>query len=261
MTEEKKLTFLESIYADDVIGAWVANGLLGKYYQVDANTGLIIRSPGFQAFWDLPWIMVNNDGTRECDFYKQVEAIYGFIPPPCMECWKVVVFPKTLKQLMQVLQIEMRMTDANPYCFCKCGIEMRPDVERNYGGYFYTSGINEGLIRLTQVREELKKVFGENSEVKAILKRACTEYERAHGPSDKWDELVTDKHRGIWKKLNEVFALTKKHTRQPEIIKKHVLTLWLNHAISIGDPSIKEFNDGKNFYPGYVLYDIEEAKK
>lgn len=252
-------TFLEQIISEDFIAPWVLAGLLPGQYIIDSNMGLITRNPAFHAFVDVPWIFVNNDGTRECDFYKHVDAIYNFIPPPCRGCWKVVVVPKTLKQLFQLSQIEIKMAEADPYCFCKCGIEERDDVERNYGGYFYCNSLEEGLLRLEQVKAAVYPVLGED--VRIYLKRGCTEYERKYGRSDKWDDLVTPAQEAIWRKLGTIFKLTKIHTRQPEIIKKHVMVRWIMYAASIGDPTVKELNGGRTLYPGYVEYGYPQKPK
>lgn len=256
--EKKKPTFVEKCFDADVLGPWIAAGMFPNKYTVDRATGLVVDSQFSYVDHDLPWIMVNNDGTRECDFYKDVDKLYNIIPPPCMCCWKVVVQPRTLKQLFQLLEIEIEMSKSDPYCFCKCGIELRPDVERNYGGYFYCNDLNQGLMRLEQVRENVHKIIA--PDVPVILKRACTELERKYGPSNKWDDLVTPEWKATWEMLERTFRLTKKFTKQPTLIQKHVIMKWIAHATSIADPSIPELNNGNKIYPGYITYDLPKKE-
>lgn len=257
--EKPPMSFLDEVVSQDILGPWIAAGVFPQMYRLDPNTGLVVNSNFAHPHMDIPWIMVNNDATRECDWYKHIEVIHGFIPKPCRECWKVVVAPKTLKQLFQLLAIERKMVAENPYCFCKCGIEKRTDVERNYGGYFYTNDLNQGLLRLGQVRERVHGLIGQD--VPVILKRGCTEFERKYGPSDKWDDLIKPEHDTLWLRLNQIFKLEKRNIRQPDLVQKHVMVTWIEYAGSIGDPSIPELNNGNKIYPGYVVYDYPQEKK
>lgn len=230
--------------------------MIPNKYTIDRATGLVVNSEWSYVDHNLPWIMVNNDGTRECEFYKDVDNLYNIIPPPCMNCWKVVVVPKTIMQLLQLLQIQEEMVKADPYCFCKCGIELREDVERNYGGYFYCNGMEQGLVRLHQVREKVLPILGEDTTI--ILKRACTEIERKYGPSNTWDSLVTPQWTATWERIQSVFKTHKGFSKQPLLIQKHIMMKWIARATSIGDPTIPELNGGNKMYPGYVTYDIKE---
>ena len=246
-------TFVESLMIADVLGPWIANGVFPQKYEIDRATGMVTDSKYAYADPNLPWVMVNNDGTRECEFYKDVDRIYNFIPPPCLCCWKVVVMPRTVRELFQLLKIELEMVAENPYCFCKCGIEKREEVERLYGGYFYCNDLQQGLIRLSQVKE---RVHAEISpDVPVILKRACTEYERKYGPSDKWDQLRNPSNEATWQSLLKVFKTTKQFAKQPTLIQKHIQLTWVAFAAMNGDKSVKELNGGKSLYPGYVTYD------
>jgi len=264
LAEEKKKepNFVEQCFAEDILGPWFAANMFPNKYNIDRQTGLVINSNWSYVDHNLPWIMVNNDGTRECDFYKDVDTLHDIIPSPCRCCWKVVVMPKTLKQLFQLLQIEDAMAKADAYCYCKCGIELRQDVERNYGGYFYCNSLSQGLERLEQVRANVKANMEDGENVPVILKRGCTEYERKYGPSDKWDELA---EKGNWdalfNRLLAVFKIDKQFHKQPLLVQKHIIMKWFAHATSIGDPTIPELNGGQKMYPGYVTYEMPKEKE
>ena len=256
--ETKQINIVEQCFNADFLGPWIAAGVFPNKYVIDRKTGLVVDSEWSYADHDLPWIMVNNDGDRHCEFYKDVDKLYNIIPPPCMSCWKVVVVPKTIKQLLQLLQIETEMVKKDPYCFCKCGIELRQDVERNYGGYFYCNGPEQGLARLKQVRDNVLPVLGDDTVI--LLKRGCTELERKYGPSNKWDDIKEPYWDLLWEKLLAVFKVDKTFSHQPELIQRHIVMKWFGHATSIGDPTIPELNGGKKMYPGYVTYDYEEKE-
>lgn len=259
-SEPQPFNFAEACFNADVLGPWIAAGHFPQKYTIDGETGMVTDSEFLHPDPNLPWIMVNNDGSRECDFYRDVDKLYDVIPRPCSCCWKVVVVPRTVKELFKLLDIQIKMSREDPYCFCKCGIELRPEVERNYGGYFYCNDINQGIYRLQQVKEIVHREI--DPEIKIVLKRGCTELERKYGPSNKWDDLRTPEWDAIWDRLMKVFKLTKRLTKQPTLIQKHVMMRWIAHATSIGDPSIPEINGGSSMYPGYVTYDLpkEESK-
>ena len=67
---------------------------------------------------DGPWIHVKHARGKKCHLWHQImfnvvseplpEAL-RFVPSGCQECWKVVVRPKTLKQLFALWEIEKRL--------------------------------------------------------------------------------------------------------------------------------------------------------
>jgi hypothetical protein len=176
-----------------------------------------------------------------------------------MCCWKVVVVPKTLKALFQLLDIQRRMVSQNPYCWCKCGVEVRADVERNYGGYFYTNSQEEGLIRLREVRANVLPLLGADTTI--ILKRACTEYERKYGPSNEWDKLRTEQHEILEERLNEIFTPGYEELSNSPFMQAHTLVKWIKFAADRGDPTVPELHGGKKIYPGYVTYELKNQEE
>lgn len=250
--KEAPMTFLEKIFSEDLIGPWIDHGLIPQYYEFN-KTGLLVMSRFAMNLFDVPWLYVTSPFDRHCSWYKHIDACHDFIPKKCMHCWKVVVMPKTLKALFQLLSIERKMVEENPYCYCKCGIETRGDVERNYGGYFYTNSLKEGLIRLEEVREKVYPVLGDDTTV--ILKRSCTEYERKYGPSNQWDSKRTEQHEIIEERLNQIFKVGYEDLTNPDLMQAHTMVKWIKFAADRGDPTIPELNGGRRIYPGYVTYE------
>jgi hypothetical protein len=122
---------------------------------------------GYQCSWEM-------------DVLFEVAYRMEAVPLRCHRCYKVLLAPNGLDD---VLRIEAwQQAGDHP---CKVGMEIRPTVSRAWGAYWYTNSITEGRTRYHEVKtwaeENLK------NEWSILLKRGCTEYEQALGPSDKWE--------------------------------------------------------------------------
>jgi len=119
-----------------------------------------------------PWYYVRGDGDRLCVVYHQIiSKIIQGVPIHCQNCWKVVVRPRTLKELFLLAEVQESCEHT-----CKCGTEPRNYVHGNYGGYFYFRSRNEG----EEGFEDIKKMVSEkiSPDVPIIFKRGCTEFGR-----------------------------------------------------------------------------------
>lgn len=65
-----------------------------------------------------------------------------FIPQGCQNCHKVVVKPRTYKELLDLRKLQVELDYPS-----KCGIEERSFSKGLYGGYFYCGGIEDGRSR------------------------------------------------------------------------------------------------------------------
>lgn len=199
------------------------------------------------------WIYVNPSPELKCRVFTVIVEKFNFIPSPCLGCWKVVVAPRTLHELMELLQFQREFTKGHMYKdrFCKCGIEDRNWVPRNYGGYFYTSSLEEGLERYEQVREGVDDI---NFEIPVTLKRYCTEFEIKLGPSDKyeWAEGTERLEKYIFDSLDLTTLVDT--PLQPDFQVAHNLAEWIKFAWSRGDPTAEAFNDGQPLYTPAVTY-------
>lgn len=205
------------------------------------------------ASWDTPWIYVQSASEARCDiyhrvFYNTLHHIHSY----CRSCWKVVVRPRTLTELLDLYELE-KVMGVN----CKCGLELRSTVCGNYGGYFYTRSIGEGLERYEQVR----KLVDENisPEVPVILKRYCTEFElggegiEGSGPSD-LTPPISDAEREYELLVESLFPSNPGSVAQPKHILAAIIQNWIHHAYSIGDLSYLECTGGVPLRPNYVTY-------
>lgn len=162
-----------------------------------------------------------------------------FIPQGCQECYKVVVRPRTYRELLD-LEAMMLEIETN----CKCGIEERPYTRGIYGAYFYNTGLQEGIERYEKIRDAVDVYI--SPDVQVFLKRGCTEYERDHGPSDKW--VVTDLQVEIENDIAENVTMPI-HPNDSEERIEQIHDKWRRFAWKY-DPKF----DGEPVYPDYVKY-------
>jgi hypothetical protein len=125
--------------------------------------------------WDAPWDYVNLKQVDRCELLHEIADMYSCVPPYCLDCWKVVVRPTKFSELIKLRDLMRKMSEKDPECQCKCGIEIRSYVPGLYGGYFYNRGKEKGLERLKQVRHKVHKHV--DSKIDVYLKRYCTEFE------------------------------------------------------------------------------------
>lgn len=194
-----------------------------------------------------PWIHVRSCKDRDCGVWHNIMFnIYGILPSPCMECWKVVVGPKTLTELFGVLEFQEELNMPS-----KCGIEIRDYTPRLYGGYFYNHSVEEGQECYHKVVEGLGK---KGINIPVILKRACTEFEMKFGPSNLWKlpEGQLEFEESIYNilELGDNFSeLEQHHNVRPRVIRS-----WIQWAYKNGDKTYLKYTGGKPLYPDTVKY-------
>ena len=200
---------------------------------------------------DTPWHHVKLMDEFHCDLWHQVEcnivcAKYPkFVPEGCLSCYKVVVRPRTLKELFTLLAIQMKMDVPS-----KCGIEKRNTVHGLYGGYFYNDGLKAGLEKYEMVRSAIDE--GISPDVKVILKRACTEFELAFPDSRTWK--VTPWQQQIELLVNTWVISEEAQPLQPGTVITHIHRAWIEWAYQNGDVTYLEYTGGKPLYPAAVTY-------
>lgn len=219
-----------------------------------------------QVARETPWIHVRPMQGFDCGLWHQI--IFNlisqvlpekekFVPRRCHQCWKVVVKPRTLQQLFNLLELEKKLDKPS-----KCGIETRDSVHGLYGGYFYNRSIEEGLERYEEVKQGLAdnevlkplidEVDADGRTTRIILKRGCTEFEHACGRSDKWE--VSDGQNAIEDLVENFIAPENLNMTQPEHLIWNVKRRWIEFAWKNGDPTYSRYTAGKPLYPAYVTY-------
>ena len=193
-----------------------------------------------------PWIYAHYT-SHNCTFLKtfiyelisqKMTPEKKFIPTECLDCYKVVVRPESLDELYRLKDIQKQMDFPS-----KCGIEKRPEVDALYGGYWYCIGLEHGLEMLDTVNFGLS-----GTNMKAFLKRGCTEFEADHGPSDKW--TAKDGQEEIEKEaIDRVYFDNFKYP-QTESDKRRIMEEWDIWAEALG-PVYKPKHD-------YHTYGVKE---
>jgi len=248
-----KASFIEQIKAFDLLEP--LSGEIGTRFRIPPETGKLEEVDVFKSMtWDGIWIYTNPDKDRMCTLYQACHDNMKYIPPRCLECWKVVVRPINLLQLFMLYDLQLKMIEEDPDCWCKCGVEIREYVHANYGGYFYNNSKEDGLVKYKLVRKLVDEQI--SSDVKVILKRGCTEFEINQGPSDKWDEkFAGNKQAQAWEGLiAEHVVVTNGGYKQSDLVKKHIMSKWIDFAWDRGDPTVIGLNDGKPLFPPPVTY-------
>lgn len=250
------MSFYENIRSNDVI-SMLEKLLIGGEYILNPDDGKIWNKKDYEGKYDqpysVPWIFTNNPPDMNCgwnlDLARALDYV-RYIPTRCFNCWKVVVRPANIQQLIATYKMQLLMVKEDPKCFCKCGIELRDIVFGNYGAYFYANSMDEGLELYKKVRRHVDGHV--NSDVPVILKRGCTEYEFDHGPSYQWKQ--PDNVEVIDKIIADHCQINDFNYKQTEIIKAKIMHSWMKFAWGIGDPSIYALTAMKRMYPELVTY-------
>lgn len=225
----------------DILGPMIPLLRSGAYKF--ANDGRI--EADFRMTAETPWLHVRQDCRRNCGIWHQIWfEKYNIIPSYCQNCWKVVVRPRTLKELFQLYELQIKMNRPS-----KCGIEVRLTVDALYGGYFYNDTQELGLECLKDVKEAVHATI--HPDIKVFLKRACTEFEHKFGDSTKW--AVSEEQKALESRLEGLIIDPSKSHDQGAEIKRHVIAGWVKFANAAGDQTAQEFLTHP-LYPPYVTY-------
>ena len=190
-----------------------------------------------------PWIHSQIDERRACYLWLRYYFFtYGIISRNCFNCWKTVCRPDTIDQLFAMEQLQKEMYEKHGYP-SKCGIEKRP-----YGSYkgpyaaFWYNPIDGGLVearRRTKVIE--KRVHEEIGDLPVILKRACTEMEEKHGPSNEW--VYREDQHLFEDALDDMFEFKTYPFESVDAVRMHVHKSWIEWGFERGDPTVAKYVD------------------
>lgn len=225
----------------------------GQLFKGDDGVYKIVSATPYESVWH----HVSSDEGHDCAYWHNVIKINGlgkgesFIPIACMNCWKIVVRPKNIKQLFILLALQQEMNVRS-----KCGIETRGTVHGLYGGYFYTNSLEEGLERYRQVREKVDEWLGED--VTVLLKRGCTEYELAHGDSSLWKPYDGQEEVEKWIKENLDYVSISPLHQDPEAFGL-IHAKWVKYAYANGDSAYIELTGDVPLYKAYRTYHGQEG--
>jgi len=187
---------------------------------------------------DTPWLHAKMCQERRCGKWHQMYfKYYGIIPKGCRYCWKIVWTGSTLDQLFKVREIQLEMELES-----KCGVETRGYSGKlgYYQGFWYCP-MDTGLEGARKQWKEIVDRFSKEPLLGAsdiILKRGCTEMERAFSPSDAWDEIAK---QGVWdqrERLLDTLFIDPPNVLEPGPIRTSVQIRWIEWAWENKDPVV-----------------------
>lgn len=194
------------------------------------------------------WASVSRGPRLDCQFlmkflHRQAYA-QAAVPNGCSNCYKVKVAPKTLRELVAAWGIGKRIA-----CLSKWGIDLENPFSQNvYAGYFYTPGLEaaRGLYKVAREAFDDDPKLGPG--VTMAIKRGCSEYEAALGPSDRYE---------FTPEMAELEAYLRTRFRDSERRESDAFPLgnWIELAFRIGDETYLDFTAGKRLRPRSVTYD------
>lgn len=166
------------------------------------------------------------------------------VPQGCGACYKVKVVPRTLRELVAAWGIGKRIE-----CRSKWGVDIDNPFSQNiYAGYFYTAGLDmaRAIYKVARAAIDNDPLLG--PDIAMSIKRGCSEYEAALGPSD---------HYQFAPELAELEDYLKTRFREIKASGPPPLPLayWIETAFRTGDDTYLDFTGGKRLRPKTVAYD------
>lgn len=171
------------------------------------------------------------------------------IPFSCNDCYKVRANLKTLRETMALRDIATNLAIPS-----KVGHEVNKQYSQClYGGYFYTVGLKEAQKKFAEVRTAVDRHPLLGTSIPLSIKRGCSDFEIAHGPSDQWE--FNPALEEVEEVLFSLFTFKQQKTKCEALIdKQKTLASLFAVAYRIGDNTYLDFTNGKRLYPEMVTY-------
>lgn len=168
------------------------------------------------------------------------------VPAACRTCFKVKASLGSFRQLRAAYEIAKDM--GRPF---KCGPEVEVPYSTDlYGLFFYLDGLDDARALRSRLRQAVDGHPHLGDAVPVTIKRGCTEYEMACGPSDRW---TFDDATVQWEpQILERFVPP---PSRPRPTRAAILASWIATAHRIGDPTYRDVTGGRPLYPAVVTYD------
>lgn len=197
-----------------------------------------------------PWLVHKRSKGQLCHiFHTTYFGIFGCVPELCFKhCWKLAACNKGVKDdqvqqlcMRDVLDIEELQQELD--LPSKCGMDRRDYTQNIWGSFWYTSSLDEAKEKYPIIRDGLDKI---DPNINLVIKRSCTEFELAIGPSDTWDDMERP-----WSEKEDVLndwilRQDSQPEHQHELIKRNVKIKMLQWAYKHGDNTYRLFNEGND---------------
>lgn len=176
---------------------------------------------------DLSGYWLFTDATRNDDCSLKFNILFqrfNLVPPSgCLDCWKIVIKPRTVAECIEVYEIINAMGVQG-----KAGYDARDYTAGHWAAFVYTGGVKEAQEMWVKVRRAIP------IEIPVILKRGCTEMEEKI-PSTRWK--VFPEQLEFENKLFSMLEMTG-YMQRPEWLKRYKINKWIRKAAAGGDFSV-----------------------
>lgn len=251
-TKKNRKNLYETLKNKDYVTRFLP--LLRNGWKLDEHDGRFVHINSATGH-TVPWVYVQNVEGYRCDINQSVFFdVLKHIPKQCRNCYKVVVRPRNVVELFDLYELQKTMDVP-----CKCGREIRPNVNGLWGGYFYCKGVEEGRQRYKEVRELVDEHL--SSETPVLLKRYCSEFEFDGPPSNETPDELTKEEQEMEDMVLFLFPSRHSYTNHPEWVNAKVMREWIEYAHANGDNSYLELNGGESLIKTYVKYNREKGEE
>ena len=171
------------------------------------------------------------------------------VPWVCRNCYKVVVASHSLRQLMAVKAVAEVMPVNS-----KSGLEVfNPRNSMRYATYVYADGLGQARSLYAHLRDRIDVGVEDGPAVTLFIKRACSPFERACGPSDRFSfDPVLER---VENALQPCFISESTATAAPaKTVRAMKMMQMIKVAAQIGDETYRDFTAGRNLFPPLVTY-------
>jgi len=216
-----------------------------------ADSRFILRPPPPDDF-----LQVKSLGKRGCRVLNTFLFRHAYagkaVPHGCRACYKVKIVLPHLRALVALRGV---LEDA-PYT-SKCGLDLSNPHSRDiYAGFVYADGLDGARAAYRDLRARLDAHPNLGGGIVALIKRGCSNYEAACGPSDRWtfdDGLAAVEEALIPRVVDKPSATADYRQR-----KMLAMTKWIKLAFQIKDDTYLDFTGGRPLYAPSVSYSVEE---
>ena len=196
-----------------------------------------------------------------CKRHKKIFNDHNVIPNNCFGCYKVIIEPQTVIDLVKlyILFDSIKLENNN---IRKCMIEFRPNVEGKYKSLVYCSDLNEA----ESIAKKLKILVDDtiNNNIMVNIKRGCTEfgmsfpqYKDYKSNSMKYDESWKEKEELIDNKFPNLLKNKINNETISGITLSDILVIrnWICYAKLIDDNTYKMISED-NFISTFLEKNI-----
>jgi hypothetical protein len=234
--------------SDELLALRMGNATVAENLRRAVDAGRLIEHPDgrFELSAPLPaesdWVIIRPRPPLNCAFYRDFLFRKAYdrsaVPLGCSACYKVHVEPKTLRELVAACEIGRTFA-----CISKWGVNFRNRHSNSiYSGVFYANGLDMARTTFKTARQAFDREPRLGPALKMTIKRGCSEYEKALGPSDRYQ------FRPELEEL-EAYLFSRFVNRAPAEPPAVPQARWIEVAASIGDDTYLDFTGGK-YLPG-----------